>query len=116
MTPAGWGHGVLVHYLVTVLSCTYMESLNDVLNQKGFHCAHLNIHSLSNKHDLLRHTVRNCDNKLHVLGLSETWLNLQTPDTFVQIDNYVCIRKDRSWSKPDKHNQIKKGGGVCLYL
>ena len=87
-----------------------------MLNQKGFHCAHLNIRSLSNKHDLLRHTVRNCDNKLHVLGLSETWLTLHIPDTFVQIDNYVCIRNDRSWSKPDKPNQIKKGGGVCLYL
>ena len=40
----------------------------------------------------------------------------QCPDTFIDIENYVCIRNDRSWSNPDTPGQIKKGGGVCLYL
>ena len=86
------------------------------MSQKGSHCAHLNIRSLSNKHDLLRHTILKCNNNLHVLGLSETWLTPQCPDALIDIEDYVCIRSDRNWSSLVKPGQTKKGGGVCLYL
>ena len=76
----------------------------------------MNIRSLPNKHDLLRHCLNDCSNNLHVLGLSETWLTQQIPDSFININEYVCIRNDRNWGKPGNPGQIKKGGGVCLYL
>ena len=93
-----------------------MESLKEFVSQKGFHCAHLNVRSLTNKHDLLSQAVENCDNNLHVLGLSETWLTDQIPDNFVHINNFACIRNDRTWSTAINPANTKKGGGVCLYL
>ena len=64
---------------------------------------------------MLIQTVENCDNKLHVSGLSETWLTSQVPDNFMDINGFVCIRNDRHWYT-DNRNHIKKGGGVCLYM
>ena len=93
-----------------------MVSLNELEGQKGFHCAHLNVRSLLNKHDVLSQTVEQSKGYLHVLGLSETWLTCQIPDNFINIENYVCERLDREWGNPDFHGQVKKGGGVCLYI
>ena len=93
-----------------------MESLKDTLGKKGFHCAHLNIRSLTNKHDLLSQTVEGLNNSLHVLGLSETWLTNQIPDNLIEIKGYVCERLDRGWGNPVTPTQVKRGGGVCLYI
>ena len=93
-----------------------MESLRDLTSQKGSHCGHLNIRSLFNKHDVLRQAVENCNNNLHVLGLSETWLTDQIPDNFINFNGYTRVRGDRNWGDPAIQGQVKKGGGVCLYL
>ena len=93
-----------------------MESLKNDLSQKGFHCAHLNIRNLFNKHDVLKQTVEGWENNLHVLGLSETWLNHDIPNNFIDINGYVCERSDRSWCNPANPGQAKKGGGICLYV
>ena len=53
--------------------------------------------------------------KLHVLGISESWLNEVIPDNFIQISGYELVRLDRSWKHPVS-NTVKKGGGVCLYV
>ena len=92
-----------------------MMTLNEQLNQKGFHCAHLNCRSLYNKIDILGQLMSTTDRKLHVLGLSETWLTEQLPDNIVGIDGYEITRNDRVWSQPNC-NQVKKGGGVFLYV
>ena len=76
-------------------SIVYME-LSDYLNQKGFHCAYLNSCSLFNKlktvSQMLHHTIL----KLHVLGLSETWVNEQIPDSLVTIEGYDLLMQVRS--------------------
>ena len=85
------------------------------MEQKGFHCAHLNCRSIYNKIDLINHLVHETESRMHVLGLSETWLTNNIPDSFINIDGYDIIRLDRSWSH---NNSIvsKKGGGVMMYI
>ena len=92
-----------------------MESLKNITGQKRFHCAHLNIRSLINKHDVLSQSINQNEKSFHILGLSETWLTNQVPDGFIKINDYVCERQDRGWGNPDIPGQIKKGG-ICLYM
>ena len=89
--------------------------LSDHLNQKGFHCAHLNCRSLYSKLDVFEQLLHQNESKLHILGLSETWLHSNLPDNFLTIEGYKLLRSDRSWTPPNSTN-IKKGGGVSLYI
>ena len=83
-------------------------------NHKGLALAHLNIRSLWKKLELLKITLSNQMN-IDILGLSETWLNSQIGDNFLEIPEYNIVRCDRTWT--DMNNkQPKKGGGLCLYL
>ena len=54
------------------------------------------------------------DSNIHVLGLSETWLNDNADNRILSIPNYSCIRLDRTWS--ENNTNPKKGGGVCCYI
>ena len=110
----GGGIHLLNHVLIVIH--LILKSLKDQVSQKGFHCAHLNIRSLSNKYDVLRQTVEECNSNLHVLGISETWLTAQVPDNLIAFNNYICLRNDRNWGNPEKPGHIKKGGGVCIYI
>ena len=89
--------------------------LKDQVNQKGFHCAHLNCRSLYNKIDVINHLLQDIDQKLHVLGLSETWLSENMPDSFISIEGYDITRLDRTWLQTQS-NTVKKGGGVTMYI
>ena len=90
-------------------------TLNKEINQKGFHCAHLNCHSIYNKIEVISNLLTDSGSNLHVLGISETWLNELIPDNFVHLEGYDLVILDRGWLHPQTNN-IKKGGGVCLYL
>ena len=92
-----------------------MMELSDHLNQKGFHCAHLNSRSLFNKLDIVSQMLHYTNLKLHILGISETWLNGQIIDNFVNIEGYDLLRLDRTWAEPNS-NTVKRGGGVSLYI
>ena len=90
-------------------------TLKDQLNQKGFHCAHLNCRSLYNKLDIIDHLLHDTNLKFNVLGLSETWLSANMPDNFITIDGYDVSRLDRAWLATNT-NSVKRGGGVTLYI
>ena len=91
-----------------------MYELSDIKNSKGMHIAHLNVRSLMNKWDAFKAQFEN--SCVHILGLSETWLNDKIPSSLFNLSkDYVLIRNDRNWSE-DSTNDIKKGGGVCLFV
>lgn len=71
---------------------------------KGLHVIHLNIRSLLPKIDLFRAWLTY--NKPHVITLSESWLNSNTPGVEVKLDNYVLFRNDRG----------SRGGGLLTYV
>ena len=91
-----------------------MYGLDDIMNARGMHIGHLNDRSMVNKWDLLK--AQFGSSNLHVLRLSETWLNKKLPSSLFQLSNdYVFLRNDRNWSELND-NTIKKGGGIGLYI
>ena len=80
---------------------------------KGLHLMHLNIRSLfcKNKFDMFKQQMT--DSGIDIIGLSETWLKKGIHSNYVNIHGYNLLRSDRNWSE---NGQLKKGGGVCLYV
>ena len=65
----------------------------------------LNARSLCNKIDELRLLTDNLSP--NCIAVTESWLNIDIPDDYVDINNYVLFRCDRF---------NRQGGGVCIYL
>ena len=64
----------------------------------------LNINSLFKHIDETR--ILKKDNNFDILAINETKLDQFDSDSFINISDYTCIRKNRS----------KDGGGVCIYI
>ena len=91
-----------------------MYGLDDIKLAKGLHMAHINIRSITNKWELFQ--TQFSSSNLHVLGISETWLNDKLPSELYQLSNhYTLIRNDRSW-RDEGYSTTKKGGGVALFM
>ena len=91
-----------------------MYGLDDIKEAKGIHIAHINVRSMTNKWELLKMNFMSTN--LHVIGLSETWLNSKLPnDLYLLSDDFTLIRNDRNW-KDLNATTIKKGGGVATYI
>lgn len=69
---------------------------------------HMNVCSIFPKLDNLRKIVLNTG--LHVICVSETWLNDTHTDQMVSLPGYNLVRNDRS--RADK----ARGGGVAIYI
>lgn len=70
----------------------------------GLCIAHLNIWGLGSKIDQIRILLQ--ERHFDVLGLSETFLTVNVPSSFIHIDGYTLYRKDR-----ESH-----GGGIAVYV
>ena len=91
-----------------------MYGLDDVKLAKGMHIAHINIRSITNKWDVFK--AQFSSSNLHILGLSETWLNNKLPSGLYNLSNdYTFLRNDRNWCDIGT-NIPKKGGGVALFI
>ena len=102
--------------------CYYsMYDLDEILNQRGLHIAHLNVRSMVNKWDINKANFM--DSGIHVLSFSKTWLHALLPDNqFCLRNNYALLRNDRKWNDAYDNNSPpppappKKGGGTCIYI
>ena len=91
-----------------------MYGLDEMNMTKGMHLGHINIRSITNKWDVFK--TQFLSTNLHILTISETWLNEKLPSEFYKLtNNYTFLRNDRNWSD-EGHLNIKKGGGVALYV
>lgn len=79
--------------------------LDEVGELKGLCIVHIHVRSLLPKIDANREFVRHV--KLHVLCISETWLNKDITDGMVGIEDFVLYRNDRKG---------KRGGGTGIYV
>ena len=78
------------------------------LKNKGFRMGHLNIQGISNKIDQVSLLLGSEKNQIHVLGLSETKLNTNHPDSAFEINGYQKpFRSDR---------EFNSGGGLLVYV
>lgn len=80
--------------------------LKDLSSIKGMTFVHLNIRSLINKIDLVRHMLS--DSNIDCLCLSETWLREVISDELIRIEGYRVLRADRHGMPKSK---VCGGGG-----
>ena len=84
------------------VSSDLLTSLNSIPNERGFKMAFLNIVTLPNKIDEIRHSM--CSKNIDLIAFNETRLDLSISDGLIHLDGYEVVRKDRS----------RNGGGVCI--
>ena len=78
------------------------------LTCKGFRMGHINVQGVSNKIDQVRLLLESDKNLIHVLGLSETKLNGNHPESVFEINGYQTpYRRDR---------KTNSGGGLLVYI
>lgn len=82
------------------------QTWEEVKNKKGFKLCHINIRSLLPKFDIFVHEF--LDNKLDVVGVSETWFHDIVNDNLILSPGYNLVRNDRASGK--------RGGGLCFYV
>ena len=80
-----------------------MDDLRLITSNKGLHLAHLNVRSLANKIDLLRHLI--FTSNLGILGLSETWLHEAIPDNMIDINGYTILKVHCQFPKRTFHSK-----------
>ena len=91
-----------------------MYGLEEIKKSKGMHMVHFNVRSLTSKWENFK--IHFMNSNLHVLGLSETWLNDSLPNEMFDLaGKYTLYRNDRNWTE-NNSNTTKKGGGVGLYI
>lgn len=76
--------------------------------KRNLNVCYLNTCSLFPKMSHIRRIIERTN--LHVICVSETWLNKSHTDKMVQLDNCNIIRNDR-----DRTDKVR-GGGVALYV
>ena len=83
-------------------SIKYKNGIKD-----NFSLLHINSRSINKNFDSVETLLNSLNNfSFSVIGISETWLNLNSPDIF-NIPNYHMIHDDR---------KTGRGGGVALYI
>ena len=80
------------------------EFIKKVNKHTGLKVAHLNIRSLFNKFEEIKHIL--CKSQLDILCLTETWLDNTITDNELYINGYKIERRDRN----------RTGGGVMMYI
>lgn len=81
--------------------------INDFLRARGLKIFHQNINGLARKKDIVETLLRETEQNIDILGLSETHLNGKIQDPVVEIDSYTFVREDRVTGL---------GGGVGCYI
>ena len=63
------------------------------ISEKGYTCVCLNARSIVNKKNELNIMVE--DIVPHIIGITESWANIDTTDAELGLTGYVMFRKDR---------------------
>ena len=75
------------------------------ISEKGYRCVCLNARSIVNKKNELNIMVEDIDP--HIIGITESWANIDITDAELGLTGYVMFRKDRIG---------RRGEGVILYV
>ena len=82
-------------------------------DNKGLNIINLNIRHLKPKLDDVKILLQR-SNKIDILGLCETFLHDDIPDSILSVDGYKFERRDRNICTTE--NDKQKGGGVLIYI
>ena len=110
LTPANseTDHGPIESYYTpdefnNFVSSTY--SIENITNKLS--CCHINSRSLCRNFNNLSLFLSTLSMQPSIIGISETWLNDDSPQPLCNLDNYEFINKNR---------KNKRGGGVDLFI
>ena len=81
---------------------------------RGLNVANVNICHMKPKLDEIK-LLLNSSSKLDILGFCETFLDENTEDNILHMEDFNFERKDRAALKQDTFN-TKRGGGVVVYI
>ena len=81
-------------------------------NDNLLNIVHINSRSLFKKMDDIKTIILRT--KVHILMISETWLNSYHHDNIVTIDGYKFFRHDRV--KKSHHGEVIRFGGVGIFV
>ena len=94
-----------------------MYGLDEIQTAKGMHLSHMKTRSITNKWEVFK--TQFSSSNLHILGISETWLNEKLPSEMFSLSNEYCLyRNNRNWVEAGSRT-IKNGGGgggVATYV
>ena len=76
----------------------------------GINCLYTNIRSIMNKGKREELQILTRDNKIDILGITESWTHEGIEDAEIMLSGYNLFRRDR------KNRNKKKGGGVLMYV
>ena len=67
------------------------------LRGRGMHLGHMNVRGIrpGEKVVQIRLMLQSKENNISMLGVSESKLGCEIPDSFIQIQNFQCFRKDK---------------------
>ena len=75
------------------------------MSEAGYKCVCLNARSIVNKEIELNIMLEDIDP--HIIGITESWANIDISDAELGLTGYVMFRRDRIG---------RRGGGVILYV
>ncbi|KAJ8040812.1 hypothetical protein HOLleu_15214 [Holothuria leucospilota] len=82
-----------------------IEQFND-FSSNGFNIFHLNSRSLIRNFDNIQDYLLLLNHNFIALGFTETWLKENT-SPLIHLEGYCFV---------ENHRQVKRGGGVCLFI
>ena len=83
------------------VTSTPLQAHNNVLNLglhgRGMHIDHLNVRGIRSgeKMDQIKIMLHSNENDISMLGVSESKLGVDVPDSFIEVDNFQVFRKDK---------------------
>ena len=98
------------YYNVLNNDCKYLTSDELQIKSKqfkGFSIMHFNCRSMRTNFEAIKSLIQNVNMEIHVIAITESWLDSNDVDAEYDIDNFTILRQDRL---------NKKGGGVLLYV
>ena len=101
------GYGPMCTSIVNNVTKGANSDMNNIdFKECGLHISCLNICHLLTKLDEIKYLFSS-SKSMDIFGVCETFLSDVIPDTLIQIDNFVHVRRDRKG---------KHGGGILVYI
>ena len=87
----------VVHDVSITPLTAHCHVVNLGLRGRGLHLGHLNVRGIRSgeKVDQIKLMLQSKENNITMLGVSESKLGSEIRDSFIQIQNFQCFRKDK---------------------
>src|SRR3989442_888635 len=89
-----------------------MKYKNKIVREHSLKCMYTNVRSIMNKGKIEEIRLEVLNNKIDILGISESWMHEGIGDAEISITGFTVFRRDRDVGFTGK----QRGGGVLMYV